>query len=84
MTATYRPTITPITFGAERYFSSIAARGRAVFRRQQPALFGKDHPAKAPPVREHAAVVDEVVALLTRKDARMRFIQRVEKSVVFA
>jgi len=31
MTGRYRPTMTPITFGAARYFSSIAARAAARF-----------------------------------------------------
>ena len=83
MRTTHRPTMTPITFGADRYFSSICSpRRRAVFRRQQAALLGEDHPAIAPPVRQHALVVDEVVALLGGEDARMRFIERIEKGVV--
>ena len=67
--------MTPITFGADRYFSSIAARRGAVLRRQQPALFGQDHPAITPPVGQHAAVIDKVVALLGGKDPRVRFVE---------
>src|ERR1700753_2159817 len=48
------------------------ARRRAIFRRQQSALLGEAHPAIAPPVRQHAVVIDEVVALLGGGDARMR------------
>src|SRR5258705_5775362 len=59
-----------------------SARRGAVFRRQQPALLGQYHPAIAPPVRQHAAVVDEVVTLLGGEDARMRFIERIEPRVV--
>src|SRR5665213_2345402 len=58
-----------------------AGRG-AVFRRQQAAFLGEDHPAIAPPVRQHALVVDEIIALLGREDARMRLIERIEKGMV--
>src|SRR3954467_5731063 len=37
-------------------------RRGAVFRREQAALFGQDHPAIAPPVGQHALIIDEVVA----------------------
>ena len=66
----HRPTMTPITFGADEIFLlDPRPRRGAVFRRQQAALFGQDHPAIAPPVRQHALVVDEVVA---RPAAKMR------------
>src|SRR5436309_2890561 len=53
------------------------AGGGAVFRCQQLALFGEDHPAKTPPVRQHAVVVDQVVTLRARKNPRLRFVQRI-------
>src|SRR6202049_1548486 len=54
----------------------------AVFRRQQAALFGEDHPAIAPPVRQHALVVDEVVALPGGEDACVRLVERIEPGMV--
>ena len=79
----YRPTMTPITFGADRYFSSMLARAAARFSGvSRSALFGQYHPAIAPPVRQHALIVDEVVALLGGEDARMRFIERIEPGVI--
>src|SRR5258707_8563273 len=59
-----------------------SARRGTVFRRQQPALLGQYHPAIAPPVRQHAVVVDEVVTLLGGEGARMRFVERIEPGVI--
>src|SRR3954454_10156866 len=64
------------------FFLDLRARRGAVFRRQQAALFGQYHPAIAPPIRQHALIVDEVIALLGREDAGMRLVKRIEKDVV--
>src|SRR6185312_14100586 len=58
------------------------ARSSPVLGREQSALLGQNHPAKAPPIGEHAGLVDEVVTLLGCEDARLRFIERVEEAVV--
>jgi len=79
----HRPTMTPIHVRADRYFSSICARAAArFFRRQQAALFGQDHPAITPPVRQHALIVDQVISRLGREDARIASSSVFEKAVI--
>ena len=62
------------------FLLDVRARRGPVFRRQQSAFFGQDHPAIAPPVRQHALVVDQVVALLGGEDPRMRFVKPSRKA----
>ncbi|GCC46879.1 hypothetical protein chiPu_0030907, partial [Chiloscyllium punctatum] len=57
-------------------------RGGAVLRVEEPALLGEDHPAIAPPIRQHAVIVDQVVALLGGEQARMRLVERIEPGVI--
>src|SRR5260370_21516766 len=64
------------------FFLDLSPRRGAVFRRQQPAFLGKDHPAIAPPVRQHALIVDAVVALLGGADPRMPLVERIEPRMI--
>ena len=64
------------------FFLDLRARRGAVFRRQQSALLRKDHPAIAPPIRQHAVVIDQVVTLPGGKDAGMGFVERIEPGVI--
>src|ERR1700742_1343345 len=64
------------------FFLDLGPCRGAVFRREQAALLGQDHPAITPPVRQHAVIVDKVVALLGGEDARLRLVERVQEDVV--
>src|ERR1700727_1864609 len=55
--------------------------GGAVFRRQQPAFLSQNHPAIAPPVRQHALVVHQVIALFGGEQARLLLIKRIQKDM---
>src|SRR3954470_19083359 len=58
------------------------ARGGAVFLREETALLGQDHPAKTPPIGQHALIANEVITLFGREDARMRLVQRIEEQMI--
>jgi len=70
----HRPTMPPITFGADRYFPRFESARRRRFRCQQ-AAFSARSSSNSPTSRSACPDVDTVIALLGGEDARLRLVE---------